>query len=115
MESTPKLKTYDPDLWDFYVMLHHATNIPLRDLAGREVVCTPCGGNYGCVAYWLLAVNGSPPRGTILFDANGYTPTIAFLIDAERSRRLGAAQARIVEVFVRRFLGKKGHWSLEKT
>jgi hypothetical protein len=33
------------------------------DTRQRELVCTPCGGAYGEVAYWMIAVNGSPPRG----------------------------------------------------
>jgi hypothetical protein len=39
-----------------------------KDFFGRELVCTPVGGCYG-LAGWVACVNGSPPRGLVLFAA----------------------------------------------
>jgi hypothetical protein len=38
------------------------------DFYGRQLVCTPYEGCYGH-AGWVVCVNGSPPRGTLLIDA----------------------------------------------
>jgi hypothetical protein len=91
-------------LEDFYRLLARLSGNPFRELAGRAVVCTPCGGNYGKVAYWLLVVNGSPPRGTVLFEAGTDPWPVAYAL-AGGSRKLGAAQARTVSAFVKEFLG----------
>jgi hypothetical protein len=36
-----------------------------NDFDGRELICTPYEGNYG-IAGWVLCINGSPPRGTLI-------------------------------------------------
>lgn len=74
------------------------------DTRQRELICTPCGGNYGSVAYWVIAVNGSPPRGTILFGSHYDLPPDIFFIDQCRSRRLGQSQCGVVKDFVNCFL-----------
>ena len=67
-----------------------------RDIAGREIVCTPYGGNYGR-AGWVIVVNGSPPRCTIIYEHGAEKPVA---IVSDRSRRLGTEQAKIVQLFV---------------
>src|SRR5262245_21326521 len=75
------------DLNDLFEKLTHC-----GDTRERELVCTPCGGNYGSVAYWVIAVNGSPPRGTILFGGHFDSPADIFFFDQSRGRHLGQQQ-----------------------
>ena len=74
---------------------------------GRDLVCTPCGGNYESVAAWLIAVNGSPPRGMLVYNPHFDIPIQAFFIDVDRSRKLGDAQARIVRRFADEHLAEQ--------
>ncbi|HTU19243.1 MAG TPA: hypothetical protein VMG10_14380 [Gemmataceae bacterium] len=65
----------DPAIWETLLRLVNGRS-PVsadyrRDFAWRELVCTPYEGCYG-VAGWILCVNGSPPRATVLFDAPRY-------------------------------------------
>lgn len=89
-----------------------ALRVLLRKLTGcsdgdkRDLVCTPCGGNYGCVESWVVAVNGSPARGTFFIGQNHYSyADDVFFICQDKSRRLGAEQARIVRAFEAEYLG----------
>jgi hypothetical protein len=88
-----------PQLHAFVKLLARVTRIPLDNIDCREIVCTPCGGNYEQVAYWLIAVNGSPPCGTIVYD-----PEVewAYLI-ACKPRRLGDEQTRVVKAFLEHY------------
>ena len=43
-------------------------------VANRDLVCTPYVGNYGMVCGWVVCVNGSPPRGTLVID--NYDPPV---------------------------------------
>jgi hypothetical protein len=36
----------------------------------REIYCTPVFGNYDQVAYWMIVLNGSPPKGALLLRAD---------------------------------------------
>jgi hypothetical protein len=64
----------------------------------RELVDTDFDGNYGR-AGTVLALNGSPPRGVIVFMevdyACCYPPRVYFMTE-EGSRRLGDKQAEVV-------------------
>jgi len=68
----------------------------VADMQGRELVCTPYGGNYG-VAGWLIVLNGSPPRLTLIVENNSGA---IIAVVSERSRRLGLQHAKIVTRFV---------------
>jgi hypothetical protein len=74
-----------------------------RHVAGWPLVCTPFEGCYGR-AGWVLAVNGSPPRGTIVL-FNDFPHRITkpfFYIDSgmSKSHRLsGDEQARTLARF----------------
>lgn len=62
----------------------------------RELCCTPYEGAYG-VAGHVVAVNGSPPRGT--FVTTAYDGVV--YINAEgKSRKIPEGQADIVHAFV---------------
>lgn len=40
------------------------------DMEEREVVVTAIRGSHGSISHFVISVNGSPPRGNILVDAN---------------------------------------------
>jgi hypothetical protein len=64
METTERQQALE----DFYCAMSNANHIPHKDMVGREVVCTPVAGAYETLAYWVIVVNGSPPRGTIIYE-----------------------------------------------
>lgn len=110
-------KSQDEVLLQFRTLVSHLTGISLKQLSNREVVCTPCGGNYGQVAYWLLVINGSPPRGAIVYrPSTEVDGPCATLVECDsRSKRLGDAQCNIIREFAKTFLhkGNNGFHSLE--
>jgi hypothetical protein len=72
-----------------------------KDLEGRELIVTPFDGAYG-QAGTIIAVNGSPPRGVIVsleVGSRHYPPAIIY-VEADKARRLGESQARIVRNFL---------------
>ncbi len=76
-----------------------------KDFFSRELVVTPFDGAYGRAGF-VIAVNGSPPRGVMVSlegDSKSVPPAIFFL-EMDKSRRVGDAQAKIV----RRFLDSWG-------
>lgn len=78
------------------------TEAARKDFEGRDLVATPFGGAYGH-AGWIIAVNGSPPRGVIVCletKDHKYVPASIFYLEVDKSRRLGSAQADIVRAFV---------------
>lgn len=81
----------------------------VRDSRERDLVCTPYGGTYETVAGWVIVVEGSPARGTILIDGLFISaiPQV-FFIDEGKSRRLGSEQARIVCTFAKLHLPNCG-------
>jgi hypothetical protein len=66
------------------------------DMAGRAIVATPYGGCYG-PAGWIICLNGSPPKCTIVAE-NGSDSIIC--IACGSARRLGPKQAETVRKFV---------------
>jgi hypothetical protein len=79
------------------------------DLAPRELYVTPCHGQYGEVAFVVITVNGSPPRGTIfhqmLYCQSYWTYT--------HMRKLGAAQSKVVDDFVEAWLADENGMYLD--
>ena len=43
-----------------------ASEVERKDFFSRPLLCTPFKGHYG-FAGWVCAVNGSPPRGMVIF------------------------------------------------
>ena len=74
-------------------LLFHLTGC--RDGDNRDLVCTPCGGNYGHVEVWVVAVRGTPARGLLVIGHGNYI----FFIDRGRCRHLGSRPAEIVSRF----------------
>ena len=65
------------------------------DIRGREIICTPYDGNYG-LAGWVIVVNGSPPRCTVLYEIGSERPVS---VVAGVSRRMGLQQAAVSDRF----------------
>jgi hypothetical protein len=80
------------------------SGIPLKDIKDRSIVCTASRAHYGRCSHWIISVEGTPPRGTIIFDTNRYTPGTAFLLIQETSKRLSGKSYEIVSAFVSEFL-----------
>lgn len=80
------------------------TGIPMRDIQGRTIVCTASRAHYGACSHWMISIEGTPPRGTIIFDTNRYTPGVAFLLVQDRVKRLTGKAYDVVENFVAEFL-----------
>jgi hypothetical protein len=93
-----------PSTVDIVDLLTHL-NGGRADIIGRELIATPYLGAYG-LAGAILAVNGSPPRGTIVVDYSFDYPMSVFYINQARSRRLGEQQARMVKRFAVRLFGE---------
>ena len=109
--STSKLpRTFDnseePQVTEMSKLLRHLYGVNTasgrKDFDGREIVMTPFGGAYG-QAGWVIAVEGSPPRGVIISletERHDYQPPAIFYLGMDRSRRLGDAQAKTVRKFL---------------
>lgn len=92
------------ELRELLVTLSHC-----RDARTRRLICTPCDGNYGCIAHWAIVVNGSPPRGTLIVGQQRYSARddITFISEG-RAHRLGCKQALIVRKFEDAYLWVEG-------
>jgi hypothetical protein len=61
----------DPLINDVFDVLEHDLD------RSRELVVTPFGGNYGTTAGYVIAVNGSPPKGVLFVQNLNYAnPTL---------------------------------------
>jgi hypothetical protein len=75
----------------------------------RDLICTPCGGNYGTVVWWAVVLNGSPAKGTLFLGENRYREdNDVFYVYGGRSKRLGVKQAEIARRFQDAYLSPNG-------
>lgn len=74
--------------------------IPIDDIKGRSIICTASRARYEMCSHWIISVEGSPPRGTIIFDTHRYTPAVAFLVIDSHVKRLTGKSYNIVGKFV---------------
>ena len=80
--------------------------ISQKDMAGRDVLCTPILSDYGCHSFWTISIEGSPPRGTVIFDCVRYCDPIAFLVYQGEFKGLKGKDYDVVDDFVDQFLKK---------
>lgn len=77
----------------------------------RKVVCTPVAGEYGCIAYWALALEGTPVKGLILMPYS-CSPCSSSrrgtVVDGYqfRPKVLSETRDRRVRAFIEKFLPK---------
>ena len=84
-----------------------------KDVLDREIICTPCDGAYG-LAWWVVAVNGSPPRGTLVLSENQISPDPSFasvflIADDDFCRKLRGRSAKRLLVAAHALFGDKRH------
>lgn len=82
-----------------------------HDDQAREIVITPYGGAYGAVAGYVVAVNGSPPKGTFIVLA-GYAGAPIYFVGRGKGRTyespVGRAGKRNAWVIIMDFLESIG-------
>ena len=95
----PDIQTRTTSLVEFRDLLVHLSggwwHARRDDIRGREITCTPYDGNYG-LAGWVIVVNGSPPRCTVLYEIGSERPVS---VVAGVSRRMGLQQAGVTDRF----------------
>lgn len=80
------------------------SGIPLKDISHRSLICTASRAHYGGCSHWMISVEGTPPRGTFIFDTNRYTPGVAFLLVQDSCKRMTGKSYDVVAAFVAEFL-----------
>ncbi len=76
----------------------------IADYKKRDLVCTPFAGNYGTTAGWVICVNGSPPKGTLLVFDSGPPNSPAFYIHSTSRRISSEQQSAIIKSFWKKHL-----------
>jgi hypothetical protein len=69
-----------------------------REYLKRSMVCTPYMGSYGKLSGWVICVNGSPPKGTLVIMGTS-PPLAAFRLGQKSQRVIGDKQVRIIRQF----------------
>ena len=77
-----------------------------RDYLNRPLVCTPYAGSYGKISGWVVCVNGSPPKGTLVI-AGETRPQAAFRLGKKSQRVTGDKQLVVVQNFFEHHLKGK--------
>jgi len=70
----------------------------VADFKSRPLVCTPYKANHGVVSGWVICVNGSPPKATLLIDQFS-SPLIAFHIADKPKKIRGPKQLETIKEF----------------
>jgi hypothetical protein len=90
----------DPRCAPIQALIAKKTGIPAKDIDCRPIICTASIARYGECSHWIISVEGSPPRGTILYDTEGYTPGEAFIVCQTTCKKLTGRSYDIVQRFV---------------
>ena len=83
---------------NFRMLICKLQDLPNWEVFQRDIELTPYLGAYG-TAGWVCAVNGSPPRGTVVVPIS-YQGQVIFVRSGGGARRLGSAQANVVTTFL---------------
>jgi hypothetical protein len=95
------------DLMDLFCGLYLPPRISAETRAGfmsRDLVCTPYLGNYGEVAGWVICVNGSPPKGTLVLSADNPDDAPVIYFTGTQTKTLHHKQKEIVRAFFDEYL-----------
>jgi len=82
-------------------------NFDMSDVRSRRLICTSSDSKYGHTGHWIISVEGTPPRGTILFDNTRYSVVVspaAVLMCRTATKRLTGKDYKAVEAFARSYL-----------
>jgi hypothetical protein len=72
----------------------------------RRLVCTPFAANYGDVSGWIVCVEGTPPKATLLLYGAGKM-MICINGSGSRTKKIfGEHQRQIVEAFYAKHLAR---------
>lgn len=75
-------------------------------LEKRKLICTPYDGSYG-IAGWVICVEGSPPKGTLVLTERAGKDGPFFYIRFGKSKRIKAAkQLATIAEFYKEHLSK---------
>lgn len=77
----------------------------IADHQKRDLVCTPFGGHAGMRAGWIICVDGSPPKGTVVFFDR--EPEAFYLRANGDCKNLPASQLRLVMEFFAKHLSNQ--------
>jgi hypothetical protein len=80
------------------------------DTLSRPIVCTPIKANNETISQWVISVNGSPPKGTLVIDGKGHASDPVFLLRMN-FKRVGATNATLV--CARREVGISHHYATD--
>ena len=56
----------------------------------RDLICTPLIANYGDISHWIVAANGSPPRGVCIINVD----STSYIVGYHKHRLLDHTIAR---------------------
>lgn len=75
-----------------------------EDYLRRGLVCTPFVGGYGKISGWIICVNGSPPKGTLVVFGEGPPNAPAYYLSGNSRRVSGDNEIGTIKQFVKRCL-----------
>lgn len=85
-----------------------ASSKAIASFKDRPLVCTPYNGNHGTISGWVICVNGSPPRGTMLIKILSSSQLDAFYIADDKCKNItGKRQLETILNFFDAQLKKK--------
>jgi hypothetical protein len=90
------------DLMQLFLRWYYGNDIGAMEVADfdtRKLICTPFGGPG--TAGWVVCVNGTPPRGTLVILGMGPPFTMTTRVDSFFKRVFSNKQQQIIEDFVR--------------
>lgn len=74
----------------------------------RELVITPILGSYSYPSIWWIDVNGSPPKGSVFYDATHTCPVVAFYYSPDSAKKIKKEAAlKSLHAFIE-------HWTSER-
>jgi len=88
-------------LINLYQLIARKTHIPWKDMAERPLIVSNCKAHYGAVSHWFLSVQGTPPRGTIIFGTDRYTPPKCWLLLQQTMKSITGKDYWIVDEFIK--------------
>lgn len=81
--------------------------VPRQDVMTRELVCTPVRANGGTLSNWVVSVEGSPPRGTLLLPSMAGQSDYYFIsFQGDMKKVTSSRQRETVKAFRSRYLSE---------
>jgi hypothetical protein len=77
------------------------------DALTRPLVCTPVKGDNETISQWVISVNGSPPKGTLVIDGKADAQAPVFFLKTKFDRVKGSKQLESIHTFCAKYLKGK--------